>query len=76
MGFDEVPASGGCYDLGCSAFEELGYAADVVVMAVCADDVVLSMAFRVERLLVVAFDGVVLQVVSEASEDGCVQNQQ
>ena len=54
-----MAAGGGGDDFCCAAGEELADAADVVVVAVCEDYVVLAVAVGVEGGVGVAGDGVV-----------------
>ena len=60
--FDEIPTSCGCDDLRVSTSKKLRDTIDMVVVAMCAYNVVLPFALRIERLVVVIFDGIVLEI--------------
>ena len=60
---DEVLSGGRGDDLRRATFEELRYAADVVVVTMSADDVVLAVTGWVERCVAIVFDGVIFDIV-------------
>lgn len=62
--FNEVSASGRCYNLRCSSLEELADTAKVIKMAVSADDDILSLTFWIERSIVIDRNGTIFYVIS------------
>jgi hypothetical protein len=75
MGFeirlDEVSTCGRSYNLRGATWEELRDAANMVVVAMCADYIILPGAFRIEGTIVVFWYRVVLNVVPKSSETVC-----
>ena len=61
--FDKISASCGGDDFSVATGKKLWDAIDVVVVAMCAYNVVLSLAFGIERLVVVILDWPVLKIL-------------